>query len=46
MHMAGHKSFEMVQRYAPLAPDYQERAFEALTWLGHDFVTAHENTAA
>lgn len=46
MHMTGHKSLEMVQRYAHLAPDYQERALEALKSLGHDFVTVQENTAA
>lgn len=46
MHMTGHKSLEMVQRYSHLAPDYQERALEALNSLGHDFVTVPKNTAA
>ncbi len=26
MHLTGHKSFEMVQRYSHLAPDYAEKA--------------------
>lgn len=30
MHLTGHKSLEMVQRYSHLAPDYQERAIAAL----------------
>ena len=30
MHLTGHKSLVMVQRYAHLAPDYQNRAIEAL----------------
>ena len=34
MHLTGHKSFSMVQRYAHLAPDYQERAIEALDSYG------------
>lgn len=33
MHLTGHKSFSMVQRYS-LAPDYQERAIEALNSYG------------
>jgi integrase len=35
MHMTGHKSFEMVQRYSHLAPDYAERAIQALDAFGH-----------
>lgn len=34
MHLTGHKSFEMVQRYAHLAPDFQERAIGALNAYG------------
>ena len=34
MHLTGHKSFSMVQRYAHLAPDFQERAIEALNGMG------------
>lgn len=33
--LLGHKSLGMVQRYAHLAPDYQERAIKALNELGH-----------
>jgi len=36
MQMMGHKSLEMVQRYAHLAPDYQERAINVLNELGHN----------
>ena len=35
MHLTGHKSLEMVQRYSHLAPDYQNRAIEALNSFGH-----------
>lgn len=31
MHLTGHKSLEMVQRYAHLAPDFQDRAILALS---------------
>ena len=34
MHLTGHKSFAMVQRYAHLAPEYQERAIAALNDYG------------
>ncbi len=34
MHLTGHKSFEMVQRYAHLAPDFQEQAIRALNTYG------------
>lgn len=35
MHLTGHKSLEMVQRYSHLAPDYQDRAIGALNAFGH-----------
>ncbi len=35
MHLTGHKSLEMVQRYSHLAPDYQDRAIVALNAFGH-----------
>ena len=34
MHLTGHKSMAMVQRYAHLAPGYQDRAIEALNAYG------------
>jgi len=40
MHLTGHKSVSMVQRYAHLAPDYQERAIKALNNYGHNLGTA------
>ena len=39
MHLMGHKSLKMVQRYAHLAPDYQDRAIIALNALGHNLGT-------
>ena len=39
MHLTGHKSLEMVQRYAHLAPDYQERAMGVLNGVGHNMGT-------
>lgn len=39
MHLTGHKSLEMVQRYAHLAPDYAERAMKALNAVWHDLGT-------
>ncbi|MCB2101706.1 MAG: site-specific integrase [Rhodobacterales bacterium] len=39
MHLTGHKTVSMVQRYAHLAPDYQERAIAALNGIGHDLGT-------
>ena len=39
MHMTGHKSLVMVQRYAHLAPEFQERALVALNRYGHDLGT-------
>jgi len=34
MHLTGHKSFQMVQRYAHLSPDFQRRAIGALNAYG------------
>jgi len=39
MHMTGHKSLSMVQRYSHLAPEYQERAIAALNRYGHNLGT-------
>ncbi len=39
MHMMGHKSLVMVQRYSHLAPEFQERAIIALNRYGHDLGT-------
>ncbi len=39
MHMTGHKSLVMVQRYAHLAPEFQERAIVALNRYGHNLGT-------
>ena len=36
MHLTGHKSMAMVQRYAHLAPGYQDRAIEALNAYGRE----------
>jgi integrase len=44
--LLGHKSLEMVQRYAHLAPDYQERAIRALDELGHNLGTVDTQSAA
>ena len=46
MHLTGHKSLEMVQRYSHLAPDYAERAIQALNAFGHDLVTPQGRDAA
>ncbi|MDC1213680.1 site-specific integrase [Rhodospirillales bacterium] len=43
MNLAGHKSLEMVQRYAHLAPDFQTRAISVLDDLCHDLVTVEES---
>jgi integrase len=48
MHLTGHKSFSIVQRYAHLAPEYQERAIAALNDYGqenawHNSGTSEEN---
>jgi integrase len=39
MQLTGHKSLIMVQRYAHLAPEFQERAICALNAYGHDLGT-------
>ena len=46
MHLTGHKSLQMVQRYAHLAPDYQERAMQALDSFGHNLGTVDGQRAA
>ncbi len=46
MHMTGRKSLEMVQRYSHLAPDYADRAIQALNAVGHDLVTPVRSDAA
>ena len=46
MHLTGHKSFEMVQRYSHLAPDYAERAIQAMDAFDHDLVTVRNEDAA
>ncbi len=46
MHLTGHKSLEMAQRYAHLAPDYAERAMQALDAIGHDSGTVNSRNAA
>jgi len=46
MHLTGHKSLEMVQRYAHLAPDYADRAIQALNAIGHDLDTLQSRDAA
>ena len=35
MHLMGDQSLDRVSRYAHLAPDYQERAIQALNAVGH-----------
>ena len=45
MHLTGHKSLVMVQRYAHLAPDYQNRAIEALNDFGHNIGTVDHDVA-
>ena len=44
--LMGHKSLEMVRRYAHLAPDYQERAIQALNQFGHKMGTAPSRLVA
>jgi len=46
MHLTGHKTVSMVQRYAHLAPEYQERAIEALNGFGHNLGTMDSNEPA
>jgi len=43
MSLTGHKSLEMVQRYAHLAPDFQERAISVLDDLRHTIGTVPNN---
>lgn len=46
MHLMGHKSLEMVQRYAHLAPDYQKDAMRVLDQSGHSLVTVDKTQSA
>ena len=46
MHLTGHKSLEMVQRYSHLAPDYAEEAIKALDSFGHDLSRCENEDAA
>ncbi|MBW7997183.1 MAG: site-specific integrase [Candidatus Glassbacteria bacterium] len=46
MHLTGHKSMSMVQRYAHLAPDYQAGAIAALNAYGHDSGTVDFNESS
>ena len=46
MHLMGHKSLDMVQRYSHLAPDYQKGAIQVLNRLGHDLGTAETRQSA
>jgi len=46
MHLNGHKSFEMIQRYSHLAPDYADRAIQALNAIGHDIGTVENRKTA
>ncbi len=39
MHLTGHKSLAMVQRYAHLAPNYQDGAIQVLNNRGHNLGT-------
>ena len=39
MHLTGHKSLSMVQRYAHLAPDFQEEAIQVLDSQRHNMGT-------
>ena len=39
MNLTGHRSLEMVQRYAHLAPNYQEGEIELLNARGHKIVS-------
>lgn len=46
MHLTGHKSVSMVQRYAHLAPDFQETAIAALEAFGTNRTQSEETPAA
>ena len=39
MHMTGHKTLTMVQRYSHLSPEFQQRAVVALNRYGHNLGT-------
>ena len=39
MHMTGHKSLEMVQRYAHLAPEFQSKSIKVLDQFSHNMGT-------
>ena len=39
MHLTGHKSLDMVQRYAHLAPDFGDKAIQTLDTFGHKMGT-------
>lgn len=42
MHLTGHKSVSMIQRYAHLAPDFQEAAIAALETYGTNWAQSDE----
>jgi integrase len=44
MNLTGHKSLEMVQRYAHLAPDFQDRAIQALNAYGTKSAQSSDGT--
>ena len=46
MHLTGHKSVSMVQRYTHLAPDFQKRAISALEAYGHKMGTMNDSGLA
>ena len=46
MHLTGHKSVSMIQRYAHLAPDYQEAAIAALETFGTNWAQPNEKPSA
>jgi len=46
MHLTGHKLLKLVQRYAHLAPDYADRAIQALDAIGRELDTPRGHKAA
>ncbi len=46
MHLTGHKSVSMIQRYAHLAPDFQEAAIAALETFGTNWTQSDEKPSA
>ncbi len=46
MRLTGHKSLEMVRRSSHPAPEYAERAIQALNAFGRDLVTVQNEDAA